>query len=82
MIDPELKSHLESIEKEIVTLRKISTGFRSTLMRGMIYGAGYVIGAVVIVVIVGWVLNVIGVIPELSTQVKEFQTALERIGGR
>jgi len=81
MIDPELKSHLEKIEDELSHMRKVSTGIWHTLWRGCIYGAGYVVGAVLIIVIVGWILNIIGVIPAFSREVTEFRTALENIGG-
>ncbi len=81
MIDPELKKHLETIEEELIVLRKTSTGFSSTFMRGLVYGGGYVVGAVFVVIIVGWILNIIGVIPALSNYATEFRTALERIGG-
>lgn len=81
MIDSELKKHLENIEKEIIILRKVTTGVKFTFFRGVVYGAGYIIGAVLIIIIIGWILNIIGVIPAFSTQVKEFRSALERIAG-
>jgi hypothetical protein len=81
MIDPELKTHLETIEKELVDLRISSTGFTPTLLRGMVYGTGYVLGAVLVVIIVGWILNIVGIIPAFNDQVDEFRTALQRIGG-
>ena len=79
MIDPELKSHLETIEKELIEIRKSSTSLMSSLSRGLVYGMGYVIGAVLIVLLVGWILNIVGVIPALSSQVTEFREALERV---
>ena len=82
MIDPELKEHLEKIELEIVQTRKKSTSMGHALRLGIVYGAGYIIGAVLIIVIVGWVLNVIGVIPAISRQVGEFRTALEKFSGQ
>jgi hypothetical protein len=60
---------------------KASTGTWHTFLRGCVYGAGYVIGVIVIIVVAGWVLNVIGVIPAISHQVAEFRTALQNIGG-
>ena len=81
MIDPELKSHLEKIEDELSNMRMMSTGTWNTLWRGCIYGAGYVVGAAIIIVIVGWVLNIIGVIPAFSREVTDFQTALSNVGG-
>ena len=79
MIDPELKSHLEKIEDELSHMRRVSTGIWYTLWRGCIYGAGYVIGAVIIIVIAGWILNIIGVIPAFSREVTDFQTVLKNI---
>ncbi len=82
MIDPELKKHLEVIEKELAELRSSSTGLLSTLLRGAVYGAGYVVGAVLVIIIIGWILNIVGIIPAFTTQVQEFRAALERIGGQ
>ena len=80
MIDPELKNHLEKIEDELSHMRKASGGLWHTLWRGTVYGAGYVVGAVLIVIIAGWILNIVGVIPAFSREVTDFQTALGNIG--
>lgn len=79
MLDPELKSHLETIEKELVSLRRATSSLPSTMMRGIFHGAGYVVGAAVIVFIIGWVLNVMGIFPAFSEQVKEFRSALDQV---
>jgi hypothetical protein len=81
MIDPELKKDLKKIESELSHMDKATTGTWGTLWRGCVYGAGYVIGAIVIIVVVGWILNAIGVIPALANQVGEFRAALEHFGG-
>ncbi len=81
MIDPELKKNLRKIENELSHMDKASSGTWHTLWRGCVYGAGYIIGAITIIVVVGWILNIIGVIPALSEQVNAFRTALEHIGG-
>lgn len=81
MIDPELKHHLETIEQELCDLKVKTTSIRSNFIRGAICGAGYVIGVVLIIVILGWILNIVGVIPAFNAQVAEFRATLERIGG-
>lgn len=81
MIDSELEDNLKKIENELSHMDKASTGTWRTFLRGCVYGAGYVIGVIVIIVVAGWVLNVIGVIPAISHQVAEFRTALQNIGG-
>jgi len=81
MIDPELKKDLKKIEGELSHMDKATTGTWGTLWRGCVYGAGYVIGVVIIIVVVGWILDVAGVIPAISNQVSEFRMALEHLGG-
>jgi uncharacterized membrane protein YkgB len=81
MIDPELEDDFKKIETELSHMDNAANGTWRTLWHGCVYGAGYIIGAVVIVVIIGWILNVIGVIPVLANQVAEFRMALERVGG-
>jgi hypothetical protein len=80
MIDPELKGYLDRIEREL-TLARASTTAWGSLWRGCIYGAGYIIGALLIIVIIGWILNTVGVIPTLSHEVDGFRIALENISG-
>ncbi len=81
MIDPELKTHLETIEKEVVTLRKKMTALPLVFMRGTVNGAGYVVGAALVLTLIGWALNVVGVIPAFTQGVTEFRASVNRIGG-
>lgn len=81
MIDPELKTHLEKIEKEIIVLRKELTALWPVFMRGVVNGAGYVVGAALILTLIGWVLNIVGVIPAFNQSVNEFRASVDRIGG-
>jgi hypothetical protein len=79
MIDPELKNNLEKIEDELKRVDKNANGMWRTFWRGVVYGAGYVVGAIIILVIAGWILNIIGVIPAFTNQVNEFRSALESV---
>lgn len=81
MIDPELKKHLEIIEGELAHMRKETVSLKASLVRGLIYGAGYILGAALILVLIGWMLNVVGIIPAFKSQVNEFRDALQHIGG-
>ncbi len=81
MIDPELKTHLENIEKEIIILRKSMTAFSLVFMRGTVNGAGYIVGAALVLTLIGWVLNIIGIIPAFTQGVTEFRASVDRIGG-
>jgi uncharacterized membrane protein YkgB len=82
MIDPELEEDLEHIEDKLSHLDKETTGTWRTLWHGIVYGAGYIIGAVVIIVVIGWILNVIGVIPSFARQAADFRAALQNFEGR
>lgn len=81
MIEPELKTHLTKIEKEIIVLRKEMTTLWPVFIRGVVNGAGYVVGAAIILTLIGWMLNIVGVIPAFTKGVNEFRASVERIGG-
>jgi hypothetical protein len=81
MIDPELKEHLEKLEREVIKLRKDMTSLWQVFARGLINGAGYVVGAAIILTLIGWILNAVGVIPAFTQGVNEFRTSIDRIGG-
>lgn len=75
MIDPELKEYLSKIEKQLEGLGKKDRHW-TQFVGGVFYGLGYITGAVVLVVIIGWILNIIGVIPAFTSSVAAFQHAL------
>jgi hypothetical protein len=81
MIDPELRDHLEKIEDHLSHMRVVSTSLWQVFLRGCLYGIGYVVGAVIIILVVGWILNIVGVIPAFTQWVAEFRTALQNVGG-
>lgn len=50
-----------------------------SLMSGMLYGVGVVVGTVVAVALLGWVLSLFDVIPGLGEITYKIQTALQRV---
>ena len=78
MIDPELKAHLTTIEQELLTINRRNS-YRINFLGGLVSGIGYVTGAAIVLVVVGWILNVIGVIPAFNAAVASFQHALNTI---
>ncbi|MEI8339640.1 MAG: DUF5665 domain-containing protein [bacterium] len=66
-MDPELKTKLDEIE---VTLKDVDDSLNPShwklLKEGLWRGVGYLIGVLVAFAILGWILNVIGVIPFLQ----------------
>lgn len=73
MIDPELKSELDAINRNLDAIRKKSgRGVVRAFFSGMFSALGYVIGLVLVVLILGWTLQRAGLLAPLENQVKNF----------
>lgn len=68
----DIKRHLARID------RALNSSWRSFL-RGTFQGLGSIIGATIVIVLIGWILNIIGVIPEFKEYVEEFRTMVQDI---
>lgn len=75
-MEPDLKHQLQGIQHEIKEVSDKLGGNWWALFRGMIGGFGSVLGAFLALLIIGWVLNVIGIIPALKTKADQWQNAL------
>ncbi len=80
MIEPELKKHLENIEGELKGIKHKIGSTGSVLWRGIVSGAGYVVGAALILVVIGWILNIVGVIPAFQKYANDFRQVLDNAG--
>ena len=78
MIEPELKEHLSILENKLDTLSRKDRHW-TQFIGGVFYGLGYVTGAVVLIVIIGWIMNIIGVIPAFNHYVGDFKNALDTL---
>ena len=75
-------NNLETTVREIQTNieqinHKVGGSFKS-LFRGVLTGFGSVIGAALAILVIGWVLNFIGIIPAFRTQIDELKDALRQ----
>jgi Na+/proline symporter len=74
MIDEELKSSLNEINKNLVDMKnKKYPGVWRAFFQGMFSAFGYLVGIVFVIFILGWFLNLIGVLPQVEKQIKDFQ---------
>ncbi len=73
MIDPELKESLEKMDRHIVGIFHKTESIWRAFVRGIVHGIGSIFGIVVALLMVGWILNAMGVIPGLKTQAKQWQ---------
>lgn len=82
MIDPELKSHLEVIDRDIKILTKRYAGKWTSFINGILSGMGYVIGFAIAIFLIGWLLNALGYIPALKASASHWQKLLEQTQNR
>lgn len=76
--DGELKQ-LKEIKKELVEIRERTATPKQVFLNGVLYGAGWFVGGIVAVALLGWVLNILGVIPgfnELSDYIRSLVSEL------
>lgn len=58
--------HLEKIENELGEIRQNTGGWKAWFFRGVMQGAGIIVGTIAGVVLLGWVLSILGFIPGFS----------------
>lgn len=68
---------LKEINENLSAINRKTGGNLASFWRGVLTGFGYLLGALIAVLIVGWVLNVIGIIPAFSDQVDSLREALD-----
>ena len=74
MIDPELKKELDTINRSLVGIFHKTESIWRAFVRGVVHGIGSITGIVIALLLVGWILNAMGVIPGLKSQAKQLQT--------
>lgn len=77
MLEPELKEYLKTINTNIEKVHKNANWWRS-LSHGVFTGFGYVLGFVIAIVVLGWVLNIVGVIPAFRQEVNAWRRLLQQ----
>lgn len=79
MNEQDFYKKLEEINTNILGVTKaVSVKGWKTFYGGVLYGFGSVIGAVLALAILGWVLNIIGVIPAFKNQVNRIEGLLQQ----
>lgn len=75
--DPEIRQ-LREIRQELEAIRE-NTAAKTSFWHGILYGIGWIIGSLVALVLVGWLLSVLGIIPGLNHIVAVFQNAFTQV---
>ncbi|MCL5775043.1 MAG: DUF5665 domain-containing protein [Patescibacteria group bacterium] len=74
MIDPELKTQLEKIDNHLVGIFHKTESLWRAFVRGMLQGIGSIVGIALAIFFIGWLLNVMGIIPGIREQAREWQS--------
>lgn len=77
MLDPELKQYLETLNGNVVKVGQGLPWWRS-LLHGAMSGLGSVVGVAIAVVLVGWLLNIIGIIPAFKREADSWRQLLQQ----
>jgi len=78
--NPEVRQ-LREIQKELKAING-NTAIRSWnwFMHGFLYGAGWIVGSLIAILLIGWGLSFLGIFPGLDRIATDFQTAFSRVG--
>lgn len=74
MIDPDLKTQLDSISQNLTEINKKSgkAGIWRSFFNGMFSALGYVVGLVIVVLVLGWFLQKTGTLEAVEKQINNF----------
>lgn len=77
MLEPELKNYLEDLNKNLTEIKNRGAWWK-TFLEGVLKGFGSVIGVAVALLAIGWVLNVIGIIPAFQQEAENWRELIEQ----
>jgi hypothetical protein len=78
-MDQQVQEEAKKVETLLAEI-KINTQNKpaKSFLNGMLYGAGIVLGTIVGVVLVGWLLSILGVIPGADVLAHKFTDILQK----
>ncbi len=74
-VEREGLEHLTRIEQDLETIKERTPSPRRAFLLGILQGAGALVGGIVALVIFGWVLSLLGIIPGFTRIVSALQDA-------
>jgi hypothetical protein len=69
---------LSEINQNLANINKKMGNYWYSFARGLLTGLGSVVGAGLAIILIGWFLNVIGVIPALKNSAEQWRNALQQ----
>lgn len=71
--------HLEDIKNELVEIKDNTADTTKWFYRGILQGAGAILGSIVMLVIIGWILSFLGYVPGFGEMAQSLKAYTERI---
>lgn len=72
--------HLEDIKAELEELNENTAATSTWFLRGILQGAGAIIGSILMLIVLGWLLHILGLIPGFETIAGYVGTYFDRVG--
>ncbi len=76
------EEQFQQVYEQLQQINKKTPGNGMSFVRGILTGFGYVIGAGVAIIIIGWFLNAVGVIPAFTKQAEDWKNIFQRAPGQ
>jgi hypothetical protein len=77
MSEHDLGQNVAELNENVAKINRRLGGSAMAMWRGILAGFGYIIGASIAILLIGWVLNVIGIIPSLKAQVDSLKQVVQ-----
>ncbi len=78
MLDQIRDKRLDELNQSLAGINKKLGSMWFAFGKGLLYGLGSVLGAGIAIILIGWFLNVIGVIPALSKSADQWREAFQQ----
>lgn len=76
--NPEVKQ-LREIRRELKHIES-NTSSKWWFLHGLLYGIGWIVGSLLAILLIGWILSLMGVIPGFDRIAADLQGAFTRVG--
>lgn len=71
--------HLKSIQEELSEIKEQTGSAWTSFFRGVLQGAGAIVGGIAAIILLGWLLYIAGLIPGLGTMAHAIQEAMSQL---
>lgn len=70
---------LHEIKTDLEDLKHLTGSNKAWFLRGILQGAGAIIGSIAMLILLGWVLSILGIIPGAAELTEYIQTYMDKV---